>query len=405
MGDRSAGGALGRVVAAAAVAVLLACASQLLPLLKRIWRLPQVLVSPEEKAADALRVGLLGASFIGRSAVVHAADKRRDVVVVAVAARSAAKAAEFAAKFSIPASHGGDGAYEALIQDPNVDVVYVGLPTRMHRHWVLAALSAGKHVLVEKPAGANAAETVELHHAQVRAGRVLMEGTHYRHHPANRRIQEIVLTGELGQLKSIGVRFSMFDPKAWLATIMGRMPIPGSKERLHERVKNLDRWWYCVDALLWASGATSARVLSAVEGRFSLSAELSLTLPAAGDGTEDRTVHATVEMARDMLTSPFDWSLSALGTNGTARLSNLGFPFLWHAIDIQTDSGGLRREQLYGQGETTFEHQLAAFAAAVRGAGSGRFAGFDEVSLTMRLVDEILEVAGTGPIPSESLTL
>ena len=136
--------------------VLLAWATyQLWPLVLRLWRLPRVLVPLEAKDPDALRLGILGASFIARVAVVAAAGKRSDVAVVAVAARELQRARSYAQRHGIPHFHGGERAYEELLQRQDVEAVYIGLPTELHLHWATKALQAGKHVLLEKPAVLN----------------------------------------------------------------------------------------------------------------------------------------------------------------------------------------------------------------------------------------------------------
>ncbi|CAE8619654.1 unnamed protein product [Polarella glacialis] len=270
----------------AAVFAALAAWALRLPLVARLLRLPQVLVSAAAKDDGALRIGILGASFIARVAVVHAADKRRDVRVVAVAARDSSRAADYATRHGIASFHGGRDAYEELLRREDVDAVYIGLPTQLHRRWTLAALAAGKHVLVEKPVAANLQEASELESAARRAGLIVFEAAHYRYHPALRRVRSLLLetgsnsSSQLGRLRSLEATFTMLDPKAWLGSRLGFPAEPGrdSESRQHERLKNLDRWWYCADSLLWASGSREARVLSVTEGRFSVSAQLELQI-------------------------------------------------------------------------------------------------------------------------------
>ena len=81
------------------------------------------------------------------------------IEVAAVAAREVGRAQEFADRFGIPQVH---GSYQELLDDPNVDAVYVPLPNGLHGKWTLAALAAGKHVLCEKPFAANADEAAEV---------------------------------------------------------------------------------------------------------------------------------------------------------------------------------------------------------------------------------------------------
>jgi len=370
-----------------ALAVLTSC---LAPFLRRCWRLPQVLVAPADKAPDALRVGLMGASFIGQVAAVYAAGKRRDVVVTAVASRDAARAEAFARRHGIPVALGGPGAYDDLLKRSDVDAVYISLPTTLHVRWAAAALAANKHVLLEKPAAANLQEALELSQLAARPGPVLMEAAHYRHHPAALRSRSL-MQERLGPLQRLEARFFMLDPKAWLAS---GSPDPSGRE--HERVKNFDRWWYCADELLWMSGATSWSVRSAVEGHFSIEAELLLTLPSSPLAQ----VNATIRMSRDKLWPLFDWSFHAEGSEGRLAYSNIGFPFLFHSLSVEMFGSQAQRwdERLYGEGETTFEHQLAAFVSSVRGGQSA--AAAEQALRTMRLVDDILKAAGSQPLLS-----
>ncbi len=162
------------------------------PVLLRLQRIPQVIVAPEDKDKDALRLGLLGASFIARMAVVHPAQKRQDVQVMAVAARSRDKAKRYAESHGIPLFYGGATAYDDLLAREDVDAIYVGLPTKLHVHWTLKALKAGKHVLLEKPAVLSTDEAEEILRMMSKTGKVAFEGAHHRYHPIARRFRELM---------------------------------------------------------------------------------------------------------------------------------------------------------------------------------------------------------------------
>ncbi|CAJ1340663.1 unnamed protein product [Effrenium voratum] len=288
-----------------ALGPLAAAVAALWPLIWRLWRIPQVLVAPKDKAPDALRLGILGASFIAQAAVVHAAAKRRDVAVLALAARSAEKARRFAERFGVPQSFGGPEAYAALLAMEELDAVYISLPTSFHLHWALAALNAGKHVLLEKPAVLDASEAEVLLEAAKKSRKVVFEAAHYRFHPAARRFKQLVSAGSTPP-NFLEVRFSMLDPPALLARL-GDSDADAAEsersqaERQHERVKNLDRWWYCVDMLMWSTGAKDAEVLAASETRFAMSAALRLS----------PQLTANISMARDSLMDPFTWTVAA----------------------------------------------------------------------------------------------
>ncbi len=133
-----------------------------------------------------IRWGFLGAGYIASRALgpaVHAAD---GAVLQAAAARDLDRARALE-----PSGHSYTD-YAAVCADPEVDVVYVALPGNDHLRWTLAALAAGKHVLCEKPLGADAAEVRRMTDAAARADRLLVEAAWNRWHPRTRRLLDLV---------------------------------------------------------------------------------------------------------------------------------------------------------------------------------------------------------------------
>jgi len=100
--------------------------------------------------------------------------------IVAIASRDEARARDLASRHSVDRVSAN---YEALLHDPEVDVVYIPLVNSAHREWTLRAFAAGKHVLCEKPLGMNAGEAEEMGATAERAGLLLMEAFMYRFHP------------------------------------------------------------------------------------------------------------------------------------------------------------------------------------------------------------------------------
>jgi predicted dehydrogenase len=97
--------------------------------------------------------------------------------------------------------------YDAVLNDPDVDAVYIPLPNHMHREWSLKALAAGKHVLCEKPLALNAGEAREMAAAAKESDRLLMEGFMYRFHPRSRRLHRMVNEGAIGSLRLVRAAF------------------------------------------------------------------------------------------------------------------------------------------------------------------------------------------------------
>src|SRR5262245_9261681 len=104
--------------------------------------------------SGSLRWGILGTGNIARQFAAGLAGSRRGKVVAA-GSRAADSARSFAAQFHVPQAH---STYEQLLRDPEVDAIYLSLPNSMHHEWTIKCLSAGKHVLCEKPFATNSAQ-------------------------------------------------------------------------------------------------------------------------------------------------------------------------------------------------------------------------------------------------------
>jgi xylose dehydrogenase (NAD/NADP) len=99
-------------------------------------------------------------------------------------------------------------AYDAVLADPDVDAVYITLPNAMHAAWVMKALTAGKHVLCEKPLTMSAGDSMALYETARGVGRHLAEAFMWPHHPRAHRLGELVVSGDLGPLISHQATFT-----------------------------------------------------------------------------------------------------------------------------------------------------------------------------------------------------
>ncbi|PQE10514.1 hypothetical protein CJF31_00009252 [Rutstroemia sp. NJR-2017a BVV2] len=151
--------------------------------LRRNW----VIINPPAatKQQDALKFGVLGAANIAPMALITPARSHPEVIVHAVAARDKGRATTFAKKHGIPVVK---DSYDAILDDPEINVVYIPLPAGLHYEWAVKALGKGKHVLLEKPSTANLVEAETLFHnstlSQPNKPLVLMEAFHSRFTPA-----------------------------------------------------------------------------------------------------------------------------------------------------------------------------------------------------------------------------
>lgn len=161
---------------------------------------------------QAIRWGIIGAGAI-------AATVARDIevtfgnVVHGVAARDRARARAFADALGVR-RHYSD--YEELVADDDIDVVYIATTHPHHRRHALLAIEAGKHVLVEKPAGLNALEAQEMFEAATQRGVFAMEAMWMRLNPLVRMAHEFALQGAIGEVLSVRHEFGLgmpFDPE------------------------------------------------------------------------------------------------------------------------------------------------------------------------------------------------
>jgi hypothetical protein len=145
-----------------------------------------------------LRWGLLSTARINR-AVIPAIRGSARSELTAVASRTLDRAREYAAEWRIPRAI---GSYEALVDDPDVDVLYIPLPNHLHVEWTVKALEAGKHVLCEKPLALSVEDVDRIAGACRRTGKAAAEAFMYRHHPLTAAAQAFAAGGRLGAINS-----------------------------------------------------------------------------------------------------------------------------------------------------------------------------------------------------------
>jgi xylose dehydrogenase (NAD/NADP) len=145
---------------------------------------------------DTLRWGLLSTARINRR-LIPAMRSARRTELVAVASRSQASADAYAAEWKIPRAL---GSYRALLDDPDIDAVYISLPNSLHADWTVRAAQAGKHVLCEKPLALSVADCDRVIAAANSAGVVVAEAIMYLYHPLLAEARRLAHSGALGEV-------------------------------------------------------------------------------------------------------------------------------------------------------------------------------------------------------------
>ncbi|GAB3869035.1 Gfo/Idh/MocA family protein [Dactylosporangium cerinum] len=172
--------------------------------------------------ADRIRWGILSTGSIA-STFVEDLRLLPDAVVSAVGSRTSASAERFAAKHGIPRAH---GSWQALVDDPEVDAIYVATPHTAHFDATMLSLAAGKATLTEKPFTLDVASSEVLVDTARAAGVFLMEAMWMRCIPAVRRMVELVQGGAIGEPTAVHADFGMQVPRdeshrLWSRTLGG----------------------------------------------------------------------------------------------------------------------------------------------------------------------------------------
>lgn len=153
--------------------------------------------------SEAIRWGILGTGSIARK-FVEGLGSAGGAELTAVGSRTQQRADEFGGRHNVPHRH---GSYEALADDPDVDIVYVATPHPVHKPGAMLCLSAGKAVLCEKPFTVNAGEAREMIDEARNRGVFLMEGMWTRFFPAMDRVRKLLADGAIGEPRMVQADF------------------------------------------------------------------------------------------------------------------------------------------------------------------------------------------------------
>lgn len=330
---------------------------------------------------EPLRIGTLGAARITELALFSPAATTGDRLI-AVAARDRDRAAAFADKHAI--EHVLD-SYEAVVNSPDVELVYNPLANALHGPWNLAAIHAGKHVLSEKPFASNATEARAARNAARAAGVKVVEGFHYLFHPVMRRAHEILASGEIGELAHVEARTLMpappDDDPRWRLELAGGSVMDLGCYGLHVHRK-LAPYAGGTPVLTDARGVERAGrpgVDEWMEARFEF--------PSGAIGTS----------LSSMTHDDFSMTLRLIGSTGELVVANYVQPHKDDSLHICTSTGA-RVEHLGTRSSYLF--QLEAIRNHIRN-GISLPMGTEDAVETAKMIDDIYRAAGFEPRPSQ----
>jgi predicted dehydrogenase len=298
-----------------------------------------------------LRLGVLGAGTAAGLTLSQLAGSPH-VQVAAIAGRSPETARAAAAKFGVPSAVAG---FEALLADPQIEAVYIALPIVAHAKWAIAALRAGKHVLVEKPATATAAEMVEVEAVRAASGKVFMEGMMVRHHPQWHTVMELIRQGAIGEVMAVQGALTRVPPRADDPALAINRPDLGWSVIL-------DNGCYMVALarLVFGAGPDRVSALGEVDLRFGTLASVS-ALMHFPKGTASFTVSTKMRRLQ---------RFNILGTEGRIEVMlpvmPVGGPSIV-AVDSRDIVPPAPPRELVFDGAQQFRLQMEAFARAARG--------------------------------------
>lgn len=328
-----------------------------------------------EPAARPIRWGILSTARIARQRIAPALLKSPSTALAAVASRSLDSAQAFAGAFDIPKAY---GSYQELFDDPEIDVIYNALPNHLHAETVRAALARGKHVLCEKPMGANRAELLGLREAA--GDRLVAEAFMFRHHPQWQEIRRILASGRIGAARTVQGYFSFLnvDP----ANIRNRVDTGGGAI--------LDIGCYVVAAARLIFDAEPLRVLALVDRDPAMGTDRTASFLADfGDG---RQLSATI--------STQIFRHQRIGIVGTTGRIEVPTPFSAPTdesaqIFIDTHGPGHPPEPITLPPVDQYALQAEAFSRAVAGTGPWQF-GLDDALANMAVLDALFRSEASG---------
>jgi predicted dehydrogenase len=324
--------------------------------------------------SPAVRMGVLGTARVVSYGLVEPAKDLPGLRVEAIASRSLERAQAFAAAQGIGRSF---GSYQALLDDDEIDAVYIALPTALHPEWVRRALEAGKHVLCEKPLTANWEIARELATIARVQQRVLLEGMHLRYSGTLRRQRELVESGDFGRILRIESCFRVRKIPNFKDDFRNNFDLGGGAA--------MDIGCYAVSCLRYLAGGEPR--IGRVHCRRSAA-------------QVDRWMRATCQLPGGIEgiieCGLRGWYRSRVGVNVKCERGSIK----WHGDGLACETNGRKFYDPTSHGPTQ-QKQLQAFVDSIQGRPSFALSPEDAIA-NARVLDAMYAGAGLAPRPTSA---
>jgi predicted dehydrogenase len=326
-----------------------------------------------------VRWGVLGLARIAVEKTIPAFAGAGGAILVAVASRDADKAASYARQHGIAHAH---GSYQALLDDPQVEAVYIPLPNALHFEWCDRALQAGKHVLCEKPLCLSSAQVTALIQAREQSGRHIEEAFVFRNHPQWQTLEGVLRDGTIGEPRAVQGTLArqFFDP----ADIRNNPAAGGGAL--------YDLGSYIISASNLVFGGAPSRVVAAID-RDPVFRTDRLTTALLDYGGRHATFSVGTQSGPAMTTHQ---QFSVLGERGWLRLD---FPYAHSRarachIFIGDDSsiGSFETSTMSFEIVDQYALQIERFSRVVRGE-TARSWPLEDALATLRTIEALFESA------------
>ncbi|KMT03272.1 hypothetical protein BVRB_8g198140 [Beta vulgaris subsp. vulgaris] len=286
-----------------------------------------------ERNETLVRFGIMGCANIARK-ICRAIKLSPNSTVHAIASRSLEKAEEFATEIGLLDEKKLIkiyGNYIELLDDPEVDAIYMPLPTSLHVKWAVLAASKKKHVLLEKPTALDSSQLDQILEACEVNGVQFMDGTMWYHHPRTAKMKEIMSdSAKFGHICLINCTSSFRADPEFLDNNIRVNPECDALGALG------DLGWYCIGLILWAVNYELPTFVTALPEVTLNSKGIILACTASFHWEQEPKTNATFYCS---FLSHVSMDLSVYGSIGSVHLHDLAIPYRENSASFVLTTG------------------------------------------------------------------